>query len=236
MGIPVLDLIKSRLIFTLILMFSSLSISIVLGLFLGVIASKNVYSIKDNLISFSSLIFFSTPRFWIGTLFLLAFALYLPLFPAGGIITPGTSGVNYWVDVFYHLFLPISTLVVTNLASFVRLVRASMLEEINKDYIVTALSKGCSENTVYYRHALRNALLPVVTWIGIRLPWIITGSILVETVFSLPGIGMLLYDSIYGRDYNMIMAIFTIASFLVILVNLLTDIIYTYIDPRIVYR
>lgn len=231
----VLHLIGGRLYNTLLLTGLAFILSLVLGILLGVIASKKPYSALDNSASFSSLIVFSMPQFWVAIIFLLLFALYVPIFPPGGLISVGKTGVDYWVDFLWHLILPTFVLGLTNLATFVRLTRASMLEQLGKDYILTAWGKGCSERDVLYKHALRNALLPIVTMIGLRLPWLLYGAVLIETVFSWPGLGMLLYDAIFSRDYNIIMGIFTIISALVIVFGLITDLVYTYVDPRIAY-
>jgi peptide/nickel transport system permease protein len=232
---PVLDVITERFFNTIMLTGSAFLFSIFLGVILGVIASKKPYSALDNAISSSSLMVASMPAFWISLIFLLAFGLHFRIFPPGGLISVGKTGIEYWLDYLWHLFLPAFVLGISNLAVYVRLTRASMLEQLGKDYILTAWSKGCSERTIYYKHALRNALLPIVTVIGMRMAWLLYGSVLVETVFAWPGMGMLIYDAIFARDYNIIMATFVLVSTLVIVFNLITDIIYTYLDPRIAH-
>jgi peptide/nickel transport system permease protein len=234
-GASVLSLIFIRLLFTLLLTGSAFALSVSLGVLLGVIASKKPYSKADNMASSLSLIAFSLPQFWLAIVFLLVFGLFIPIFPAGGAISVGKTGLDYWLDLLYHLLLPAIVLGLSGLASFLRLTRASMLEQLGKDYIMTAWAKGCTERMVLYRHALRNALVPIVTLIGIRLPWLLYGAVLVESVFSWPGLGSLVYAAIFARDYNIIMGIFAVISVLVIVFNLITDILYTYVDPRIAY-
>lgn len=231
----VLQLISDRLFNTLMLTVSGFLISVVLGSVLGITASKKAYSLRDNVISFSSVIIFSMPQFWISIIILVTFSVIYPLFPAGTLISIGKTGIDYVLDYLWHLALPAFVLGISNLALFVRLTRASMLEQLGKDYILTARSKGCTERTVLYKHAFRNALLPIVTMMGLQIPWLMYGAVLVETIFSWPGLGLLIYTSIFSRDYNIIMAIFVFVTILVMLTNLIVDIIYSYLDPRIVY-
>jgi peptide/nickel transport system permease protein len=232
---PVIDVILPRVQNTLLITVGSFIISVILGLVLGIMASKKPYSKIDNVISTLSLITWSTPSFWMALIFLLVFGLYLGWFPLHGMYTIGKTGIEAWIDLIWHMFLPSAVLALGSFALYTRLTRASMLEEIRKDYIITARGKGCSENTVYYKHAFRNALIPIVTVIGYRMPHFFTGSIMVETIFSWPGIGTLTYNSITSRDYTMVMGIFIIVSIITILANLMSDILYTYLDPRIKY-
>lgn len=233
---PVLDLIRERLMNTLILTISAFTASVVVGIILGEIASKRPYSFVDNLISISSLSLYSMPPFWVGLIFLLIFSLNLRLFPVQGMVTVGLSGLNYLASLLWHLALPTIALATRRLAIYVRLTRGTMLEELKKDYITTAWCKGCSENQVYFDHALTNALLPIVTMVGMQIRHLFMGAVLIETVFAWPGIGRLLYDSIMQRDYNLIMSVFIIVSIITLLSNLIVDIIYTYLDPRLKYK
>ena len=165
------------------------------------------------------------------------FSLYLKWLPPTGMVSlrGGLTGLDYIADLLSHLILPTLTLGLRRVALITRLTRASMMDELSKDYILTAKAKGLPENAVVYDHALKNALLPVVTIIGMQLPNLISGSVLVETVFSWPGIGRLTYESLYSRDYPILMGVFIFTSLAVILSNLVTDILCAYLDPRIRY-
>lgn len=228
----VLGLILERLGATLLLMSVSMVISIVVGIFVGVMSSKKPFSKQDNITQVLSLIFASMPTFWTGMVVILIFGLYLGLFPTQGMMTIGLRGLDQWLDVAWHLILPATVVGLSRLALYSRLVRSSMLEVLGQDYILTAWSKGCSERTVFYKHALRNALLPIVTRIGMMLQSLFTGTVLVEVVFSWPGIGTLTFGSINSRDYNTVLSIFLIVSIITILGNLIADMLYFYVDPR----
>ena len=231
---PVSVLILGRLASTVILMTLSLLISVVLGILLGVAASKKPYSKVDNMITSTSLIVYSMPSFWVGIVFILIFSYQLGFFPVGGMRS--IDPANPTLDILWHLVLPATVLGLGRLALYMRLTRANMLEVLRQDYVTTAWAKGCDERKVYYGHALRNALLPVVTVIGFQFRFLLTGSVLVETVFSWPGIGHLLFLSVLERDYNLIMTIFFFGSAMVVIGNLLADLTYTLLDPRIRYR
>lgn len=235
---PVATLIAERIAATLLLMLTGLIFAIFVGIILGVVSSKKPYSLIDNFTTISSLIAYSVPVFWLAYIFLLVFSLYLGLFPAQGMFSLRVelTGIDYVLDILHHAALPIFTQGAINLAFFARLTRSNMIEVMGKDFIITARAKGLDENKVVYRHALKNSLLPVVTLVGIRSGFVLSGSVLVETVFGWPGLGRLLYDSIGARDYPVIMALFIVASITVIIANLITDIIYAFIDPRVRYR
>lgn len=231
---PVFDLIMQRLPVTLLLMFTQLAISAIIGIILGVIVSRKPYSLTDNVASIASLAAWSMPVFWLGQLALLLFAVYLGWFPSGGFRSIGGGDV---LDILYHLFLPAVCLSLTwGFALIFRMTRSSMLEVLRENYILTARSKGLSENVVIFKHALRNALLPVITVIGMQMGTMFAGAVMTETVFSWPGIGRLTYESILRRDYPVLMGTFLFASVFVIAANLITDIFYAFIDPRIRYR
>jgi len=232
---PVLKVLIPRIINTLILTMASMLIELS-GIVLGVIASRKVYSLTDNLITIFSLVTFNMPYFWLGLMLLIVFGLNLGLFPLGGMITIGTSGIDKWASLLWHLVLPATCLSIGRLALYIRYTRASMLEVLRLDYITTAWAKGCDEKTVLYKHAFRNALIPIVTIVALRLRLLFTGAVLVETVFSWPGVGMLTYDSIMRRDYNLLMANFLVVSIITILFNLLADVVYAYVDPRVTYE
>jgi len=233
---PVIQVITEALPATLLLTISGFVVGVCLGLITGVKSSERPYSLTDNVVTTSSLWLWSVPIFWLGMMMLLLFSFQLNLFPAQGMSDPGVKGFEYYLSVASHLFLPVATLGVAQFALYTRFTRASMLEILSKDYITTARSKGCSRRAIYYYHALRNALLPIVTVLGLRVPHLLMGSVLVETVFAWPGLGRLLFESISRRDYPIIQGIFLIFSIITIVANLLMDVTYGYLDPRIRYK
>jgi ABC-type dipeptide/oligopeptide/nickel transport system permease component len=235
---PVVDLILDRLPATLLLTGSQLFISVVLGVTLGVVSARRPNSLLDNSITVFSLASFAIPVFWLGQLLILGFGYHLNWFPIQGMINlrAGYSGFAYVLDVAYHMVLPVLTLTLFHLALILRLTRGSMLEVIVQDYIRVARAKGLSENTVMMKHALRNALLPVVTVIGLEFRTLIAGAVLTETVFAWPGLGRLTFDAIHARDYPLLMGMFIFVSILVIVGNLITDLLYSVLDPRIRYQ
>jgi len=232
---PVLGVILDRLPATLLLSGTALVLAAVLGVALGVLSSRRPYSILDNFTSVLSLVGFSMPVFWLGQLLIMGFALELRWFPAQGMVSlrADPSGWGRMLSIAAHLILPALALSVRFLALNSRISRASMLEILRQEYIVTARAKGLSEGRIVYIHALRNSMLPIVTVIGFNFGFLLAGSALVETVFAWPGIGRLLYDSITSRDYPVIMGIFLAVCAGIIIVNLLTDIAYAYLDPRV---
>jgi len=232
---PVMKVLLPRLRNTLILTSTSMLVELT-GIILGIIASKKVYSLTDNIITISSLITFNMPYFWLAIMFMLIFGLYLKIFPITGMFTIGTTGFQKNISILWHLVLPVACLSLGRLALYTRYTRASMLEILRLDYITTAWAKGCDEKTVLYKHAFRNALIPIVTIIALRMRLLFTGAVLVETVFAWPGLGRAVYDAILRRDYNLLMANFLILSILTIVFNLLADIVYAYVDPRVRYK
>lgn len=209
--------------------------AIIVGVLTGVIVAQHPTSTGSAVVTILSLFGFAMPVFWLGIMFILVFSLYLPLFPGHGLMTVGATE-GFWGtarDILHHLTLPAATLGIIYVAQYSRLSRASMLEVIGSDYIRTARAKGLPERKVVYKHALRNAVLPVVTVAGIQLGHVLAGAILVETVFSWPGMGRLMFEGILRRDYPLIMGILIFSSVMVIIANLLTDILYGVLDPRI---
>ena len=231
----VTSLILGRFPATLLLISTSMFIAIVLGILLGVAASKRPYSLVDNLASGISVFGVSTPTFWFGQMLLIVFAIYVGLFPVAGMTTAKAElmGLEYLIDVMHHLALPACALAAFHLGFVTRLTRASMLEVLGQDFIVTAYSKGLNDRTVTYKHALRNALLPVTTYTGVSFAILFAGAVLIETVFSWPGMGRLLYDSLRMRDYPVVLGIFVVVSLMVTISNILVDVIYGVLDPRI---
>lgn len=234
----VFGLIMSRLPPTLLLMAAALVITTVIGVWLGVVAARRPYSLMDNLATFLALAGYSMPVFWLGQLLLILFGLHLEWFPVQGMysLRAPAEGWGRVLDGLHHLVLPALTYSVYHLTLIFRLTRVKMQDTLALDFITTARAKGVPERRVVYVHALRNALLPVVTVIGYNFGFMLAGSVLVETVFAWPGVGRLLYEAIMARDYPVLLGIFTCLSIMVILVNVLTDIVYAWIDPRVVYQ
>jgi peptide/nickel transport system permease protein len=234
-GKPVTTVIFERLPATLLLMTASLSFAFFMGLVLGVMAARRVNGWPDTIISTLGLIFYATPSFWFGLMAIVVFSIYLQWLPAGGFedITVAHTGLSRTLDIARHLILPSLTLGLIFLAIYLRIMRASMLEVLNLDFVRTARSKGLDETSVVVRHVLRNALLPMVTLIGLQAGTMLGGSVVVESVFSLPGLGRLAYESVVQRDLNTLLGIVFVSSVLVIVVNFIVDIAYARLDPRI---
>ncbi len=232
---PVLELVSGRIGATILLVMTALLFAIFVGTLLGVIASHKPKGIVSGLVTLVSVIGYSAPIFWTGMMLVILFAWSIPIFPISGMYDI-TKGDDLWtraLDILHHLVLPALTLGIVYLAQYARLSRASMLEILGSDYIRTARAKGASEISVYGRHALRNAILPVVTIAGLQFGSVVSGAVLVETVFSWPGLGTLAFDSILARDYPTVLGILFFSSLLVIVANLLTDLVYRLVDPRI---
>lgn len=228
-------LILGHLPTTLMLTLSALILAVSIGTLFGVYAAVKPRGIFSNFVTIFSLLGYATPVFWLGMIILLVFALYLPLFPAFGIrsIPEPEHLFDRILDIINHLVLPTFTLTILYLANYSRLSRASMLDVLGADYIRTARTKGLSEFKVIFKHALKNAALPVVTMAGLQLGHIFSGAVLVETVFSLPGLGPLLYESIMRRDYPVILGVLFGAASTTIVANIITDLVYKRMDPRI---
>jgi len=228
-------LILGHLPTTLMLTLSALVLAVTIGTLFGVYAAIKPRGLFSNFVTVFSLLGYATPVFWLGMIILLVFALYLPIFPAFGIrsIPEPENLFNRILDVINHLVLPTFTLAILYLANYSRISRASMLDVLGADYIRTARTKGLSEFKVIFKHALKNAALPVVTLAGLQLGHIFSGAVLVETVFSLPGLGPLLYESIVRRDYPVILGVLFGAASMTIVANIITDLVYKRMDPRI---
>ena len=235
---PVFDLIASRLPATLLLMGAALVVSTLVAVALGVGAALRPYSALDNSATIMALAGYSMPVFWLGQLLLIVFALKLDWFPAQGMVSirAPAEGWGLALDIAHHLVLPALTYSLYHLALMFRLTRVKMQEVLAQDFILTARAKGLSEAQVIFSHALRNAMLPIVTVLGLNFGFMLAGSVLTETVFAWPGTGRLLYEAILARDYPVLMGLFVCLSTMVVLVNLVTDIAYALIDPRVVYR
>ncbi len=234
-NVAVADLILARLPATLLLMGISITIAVAVGIVLGVTASRFVNRPLDGAIAIFALICYATPTFWIGLMMIVAFAVKLPWLPTGGMLTIGAEHTTWSLilDIGRHAILPAAALSLFYVAIYTRLMRASMLEVFGQDYIRTAEAKGLGERRVAYRHVLRNALLPIVTIAGVQIGSILGGSVLVETVFAWPGLGRLAYEAVFQRDFNLLLGILLLSSVLVIVVNIVVDLLYALLDPRI---
>ncbi len=249
-GTPVTDTIASRILPTLILAGTALVIWLTLAFILGITAAVKRYTKTDTAITIFGYVGYSFPTFWLGLMLILIFAAQLKVLPASGMWDARNSppfGTDlYWTyfaeqpltalaDLGKHLILPVTTLVLVSVAADSRFIRASMIDSLNRDYVRTARAKGVPEGKVRTRHALRNALLPVTTNIALELPFLFTGAIVTETVFSWPGMGRAAIQATAEFDYPVLMGILVITAILVVLANLLADIVYAIADPRISY-
>lgn len=234
-NLPVTDLILQRVPATLLLVITALLFSLVVGTLLGVLASRRPNGLLSQTINVLSLVGYAAPVFWTGIMLVILFASVFPIFPTSGmqgIIQEGGI-VAQAFDVLHHLVLPALTLGIIYLAQFSRMARASMLDVLGADFIRTARAKGLSESKVFYKHALRNALLPIITITGLHFGNLFAGAILVETVFNWPGLGRLAFESILRRDTPTILGILFLSACMVVIANQLTDLFYRLADPRI---
>ncbi|EZH66108.1 diguanylate cyclase [Bacillaceae bacterium JMAK1] len=232
-GTPVSTLIAQRLPNTLILMAASAFLAILLAIPIGIISAVRQYTKTDYTITLFSFAGVAIPNFWFGLLLIMFLSVQLGWFPVGGIQTIG--GEASIMDRLHHLFLPALVLATADMAGLTRYTRTSMLEVKSQDYIRTARAKGFKESRVIYKHALRNALLPLITIFGLMLPTFIGGSVVIEQIFSWPGIGQLFMSSVFQRDYPVIMILTMFSAVLVVIGNLIADILYAIVDPRIEY-
>lgn len=232
---PVINLIMQRLPATVYLVLSSLTLAVIVGTLLGVISARKPNGLFSQIVTVISLVGHAAPVFWSGLLMLLLFASVWPLFPSGGMvdIAEAKTGLAYALDVGKHLVLPCLTLALVFLAQYSRLARVNMIDVLSADYIRTARAKGLSEWVVITKHALRNTLIPIVTVIGLQFGNLLAGAVLVETVFSWPGLGRLVFESILRRDYPTLMGVLFFSALMVMVANILTDILYRLIDPRV---
>lgn len=228
---PVLRVIVERIPATLLLMSSALLIGITVGIPLGIYSALKKYSLPDMILTAGVFLGVSTPAFLIGLGSLFLFCLQLRWFPAGGMHTLGQE--ESILDTLHHLALPALILSANYVASMLRYTRASMLDVINEQYVTTARAKGLSEPIVILRHALRNALIPIVTVIGFSIPNLLAGAVFTETIFAWPGMGSVFVDGVNSRDFPLVMGITLITATTVLICNLLTDIAYAFINPKI---
>ncbi len=232
---PVFAVISTRVLPTLLLIVPSVVLSTFFGIVLGMLTVRfKSYTIGIGIPILATIIY-ALPTFWLGYLLILFFSINLNIFPIQGMSNPRYSleGLEYYIDVFKHLALPLLTMVLTQLAQVVLLVKSRLSEEIQRPYFKTALSKGLKRQSAIFNHALPNAMLPIVTVLGTRFGFLITGSILTETVFAWPGLGRLMIIAIEVRDYPLVLGILFMLSLIILILNLITDLIYTILDPRI---
>ena len=230
---PALEILVPRLANTTWLMAASLVLSLILALPIGVYSALHPYSRTDYLINFMALGGISVPVFWLALMLIIVFSVWLGWFPAGGMHTVGDNSL---IDSARHMVLPVITLSIASIGSLTRYVRAAMMEVMRHDYIRTARAKGLSTKTIVFKHALRNAMIPVVTVLALSFGSLFSGALITETMFSYLGMGKLIYDSIIGNDYNMALVSLLFATALVLVRNLAADLAYAWLDPRISYR
>jgi len=232
---PVLTVIMERLPNTLLLDAFALVVAIMGGVWLGGLAARRPGSAGDTAVSVLAMLFYAVPQFWLGMMMVLLFAVWLAVLPPFGIETMGAdyTGLARIGDVARHMILPGVTLALYYMASYARLTRAAMIEVSEQDFVKTARAKGISERQVLRHHVLRNALIPLVTYAGLQASLLVGGSVLIENVFSWPGVGTLAYDAVQARDNPLLLGIFIVTAILVSLFNLVTDIAYGVVDPRV---
>lgn len=236
--ISVVQLVTPRVQNTLILAGLSLVLSLIVAIPLGIYSAVRPYSVGDYLATGFAFFGYAVPAFWLGLMMIILFAVQLKWLPAGGMVgtDAGPAFLDQLSDRLIHLILPVFVLSLGSLAIWARYMRSSLLEVIHLEYIQTARAKGLRERAVLLRHALRNALIPMVTLFANTFPVLLGGSVIVETVFSYPGMGKLLYDSVLENDFAVSMAILMLLAILVVLFNLLADLSYAFLDPRVRYE
>lgn len=234
---PVISVIGSRVGNTLILGTAALFLSVLIAIPIGMISSVKRYSIFDYVTTVLTFIGLSIPAFFFGMLLIKFFAVDLKILPVSGMVTVGKNyvGINHIIDIVNHMILPVIVLALINTASFMRYTRSSMIDIIGQDYIRTARAKGVSSYGIVLKHAFKNALIPIITIISLELPALFSGALLTETIFVWPGIGRLNFEAVTNRDYSLIMGLVMIFAIVTLLSNLIADILYAAVDPRIKY-
>lgn len=233
---PVADILAERMTNTLILLGAATVLIVVLGVGVGVIAAARRGSRLDSGSVVTALLFWSLPTFWTGMILVFLLGVWLHAFPISGITTPGvvySSTLDRWSDITSHIVLPTVTLALVDIGQFVLITRSSLIDVLTEDFILTAKAKGLSRRAVIWKHGVRNALLPVITASALYISLVVGGAIQVETVFSWPGMGRLIYDAVLRRDYPILEACFLIFAVAVILANLASDLMYQVLDPRV---
>jgi peptide/nickel transport system permease protein len=237
-GQPVIEIILPALKNTLVLTLSAVVIGKVLAILLGIFSAVRQYSIGDYILTAITFISYSVPAFWLGLMLIILFSVKLGWLPTSGIANSDLVAGSWeaWWDYLKHMILPVAVLAISEIIQVQRFMRSSLLEVLRQDYLTTARAKGLSEQVVIGRHALKNALIPVVTIIAVTMPRVVGGSTVVETVFAYPGMGRLLFTSIMANDYVVAMTVVMIIAVTVVFFNLLADVIYGWLDPRIRYQ
>jgi len=233
---PVMDKVIERLPITIIINTAAMLIILATAIPIGVISAYLRGSFFDRSTTLLVYIGFATPSFWLAILLMMLFGVKLGWFPISGLATIGCdvpSAFHWFIDRANHLVLPLFVAVFGGVAGFSRYMRSNMLDALSQDYVRTARAKGCKEQRVLFTHAMRNALLPVITLLGLSVPALMSGSVIFETIFAIPGMGQLMFQSVMARDYPVIMAVLVLSSFLTLLGNLLADLGYALTDPRI---
>ena len=231
--VPVSSMLLERMQVTLMLVLPSEILAILIGTLLGLVAAKHENRLQDHLISNASIVLYCMPAFWLGMMLMLLFAVNLKWLPTSGMQSFNTD-LSPFLDTLRHMILPSLTLILVRIPIYLKLARSSIVEVAQEDFINTARAIGYSERVVYRRHALRNALLPTVTQVGMSISSLFSGALLTETVFSWPGMGRMVYEAISSRDYPVIMGGFLVSAIMVVIGSFITDIIYMYLDPRVV--
>jgi peptide/nickel transport system permease protein len=232
---PITQIIGERLPATILLTLTAFAISLLIGIPLGALAARRPHGPLDVTLTTISTAFFAMPLFWTGLLAIIVFSVWLNWLPSYGMVTVGvpSGGWEGLLDILQHLTLPAMTLALFYVAIYLRLTRAAVIDVIGSDFVRTARATGLPPGRIWRQHILRNALLPVITFASLQAGHLIGGSILIETVFAWPGIGRLAFDALLQRDYNLLLSIFFISSVIVMAFNLLADILYSLVDPRI---
>jgi len=239
---PVAEEVLRRIPNTLLLVGLSTVLSIIIGVIMGVYAAQKRGSLYDSFSVITSLTTYSLPSFWIGMILILIFHVYLDWFPGAGAwptdwaIKPPQNIFEVIAGRMYHLFLPLLTLTIFSYGGYLLLTRATMLETLTEDYIITAKAKGLSERTILFKHALKNASLPLITNVALAFGYLFTGAIITEQVFTYPGLGEYLWRAVYFKDYPVLQAMFYIIALAVIIANFIADLAYGIVDPRIKYE
>jgi len=231
-GQPVIEKIVERVPNTLILMGTSLALTVVIAIPIGILGAVRQYSLLDKLITVLATIGYAMPTFWLGLVLKFVFAIKLDLFPLFGMHAYGDTSIT---DLLYHMALPVLTLTIVSVAGWSRYMRSSMLEVLHQDYVRTAKAKGLPRSRVIYKHALRNALIPIVTLLGLTIPSLLIGAAVTEFVFAWPGLGGMGVTAVIERDYPLVLAFVMTGGAMVILGNLIADVLYAFVDPRIKY-
>lgn len=233
---PIAEILKDTIPNTLLLSSVALVIIFAIGVVVGTVQAVRQYSWVDNLATVTSFFIYSMPSFWLGLMLILLFALKLQWLPASQMTSVNYSFLSpsdQIVDRLKHLLLPAAALGFGGAAAVARYMRSGMLDQIRQDYVRTARAKGLSERSVVFKHALRNALIPVVTLLGLYIPFLMGGSVLIETIFAWPGMGRTIVTAIFQRDYPVVLATAFVISIMVILGNLVADVLYSVVDPRV---